>query len=266
VPGYPLELEQVVLKALQKQPEDRFASALELLTALDSACPSALSPGFDSEVAAYMAKLFGPKASERRAAIRSAQNEVDRVRHDAAASSVGTLRAISISQDGSHISLTPTPASGKGSPLVEPSFQAPPSKRIGVAIVAASMAVALAAVVQMSRSSAPTASAAASSPVPRDMATLESPRPVPSASAAAVTSATATDANLDAPLHESAADGVRKKAGRAGRVAPSVKAQPLSAAPSSTTSPTTAPAVGKPESPPAASVNAWDRGAFGGRH
>ncbi|HYQ26692.1 MAG TPA: serine/threonine-protein kinase [Polyangiaceae bacterium] len=266
VPDYPVELERVVLKALQKQPEDRYASALELLSALDAACPSALSPGFDSEVAAYMAKLFGAQVSERRAAIRNAQNEVDRARHDAPASSVGTLRAISISQDGSHVSLTPTPAAGSGSRVVEPSFQAPPSKRGGVAIVAASVAVALAAVVQMGRSYAPTASSAAASGfVPREMATLEQPQPVASASAAPVTSAaTRSDVSTNALLHESSAGDAEKKAGRAGRIAAKAQARP--ATPASSPSALTPPAAAIPATPPAPSVNAWAREAFGGRH
>ena len=265
VADYPVELERVVLKALQKQPEDRFASALELLAALDAAYPSALSPGFDSEVAAYMAKLFGAQVSERRAAIRNAQNEADRLRHDGPASSVGTLRAISISQDGSHVSLTPTPASGSGARVADPSVQAPPSKRGGVAMVAASIAVALAALVQMSRSPAPAVSAAASSPVPREMATLEQPRPVTSASAAPVTAATATpDASTVAPPHESSTEIARKKPGRAGRIA---TAQALAGTPASTPgSSTTPPAVAKPETTPGSSANSWDRGAFGGRH
>jgi eukaryotic-like serine/threonine-protein kinase len=80
LPDYPVELERVVLKALQKQPEDRYASAREMLAALHQAFPSALGPGFDSEVADYMKQVFGAKASERRAAIRNAQQDAERQR------------------------------------------------------------------------------------------------------------------------------------------------------------------------------------------
>ena len=266
LPDYPLELEEVVLKTLQKQPDDRFANAHELLTALDAAFPAALAPGFDSDVAAYMTKLFGAKASERRAAIRNAQTEVDRQRHDGAASSVGTLRAISISHDGSQISLTPTPGS-TSAPQQVPDFHAPPSKRIGVAIVAASVVVALAAVVQLGRGPAPAASAAASSPVPSEMATLEQPAvavPVAAPSAAVPANAPAPSATELADDDE-AGGRSRKKASRTGRAAVVAKAQPVaSAAPVTSAAP--APAAAKPEQPSAEPVNAWDRGAFGGRH
>lgn len=266
LPDYPLELEEVVLKALQKQPDDRFANAHELLMALDAAFPAALAPGFDSDVAAYMAKLFGAKASERRTAIRNAQNEVDRQRHDGAASSVGTLRAISISHDGSQISMTPTPGS-TSAPQGEPSFHAPPSKRIGMAVVAASVVVALAAVVQLGRGPAPAASAAASSPVPRDMATLEQPAAVPAPgvvpSAAAPASAAPSAAAEQADDDD---DRGRKKSTRTGRVVAAVKAQPVASAPALVTSAAPPPAAAKPATPPAEPVNAWDRGAFGGRH
>ncbi|HEX2875948.1 MAG TPA: protein kinase [Polyangiaceae bacterium] len=268
LPDYPLELEEVVLKSLQKQPEDRYANAHELLMALDAAFPAALAPGFDSEVAEYMAKLFGTKASERRAAIRNAQHEVDRQRHDGAASSVGTLRAISISHDGSQISLTPTPGSASA-PQAEPNFHALPSKRIGMAIVAASVVVALAAVVQLGRGPAPAASAAASSPVPRDMATLEQPAAAASPSAlqsAAVTPSAASPSVAEQDDGDEASERGRKKASRTSRIAAPIKAQPVASAPAPVTSAVPPPAAVKPEKPPAEPVNAWDRGAFGGRH
>ncbi len=268
LPDYPAELEQVVMKALQKQPEDRFASANELLTALDAAFPAALAPNFDAEVAEYMGKLFGAKASERRAAIRSAQHEVDRLRHDAAASSVGTLRAISISQDGSQISLTPTPASGSGPHPLPPSFSPAPPRRLGVVIVAASVAIALAAVVQMTRSSAPAATAATSSPVPRDMATLE--QLPPAAPSGLTTAEPVASAAPVASAENDAASAKPRQAARAVRPATAAKgpAALVAAAPVTAPleAPVAAPAPAKPEPPPAASVNAWDRGAFGGRH
>jgi serine/threonine protein kinase len=269
LPDYPLELEEVVLKSLQKQPEDRYANAHELLMALDAAFPAALAPGFDSEVAEYMAKLFGTKASERRAAIRNAQHEVDRQRHDGAASSVGTLRAISISHDGSQISLTPTPGSISAPQQPEPNFQALPSKRIGMAVVAASVVVALAAVVQLGRGPAPASSAAASSPVPRDMATLEQPAAVAAASAlpsAAVTPSAASPSGAEQDDVDDTGERSRKKASRTSRIVAPIKAQPVASAPAPVTSAAPPPAAVKPEKPPAEPVNAWDRGAFGGRH
>ncbi|RYZ07407.1 MAG: serine/threonine protein kinase [Myxococcales bacterium] len=266
LPDYPPELEAVVLKALQKQPDDRFSSAHELLAALDAAVPAALAPSFDAEVADYMGKLFGAKASERRAAIRNAQNEVDRQRHESPASSVGTLRAISISQDGSQISLTPTPGSSSAPRLVEAAPPPAPSRRLGIASVAGAAVVAIVAVFQLARGPAPAASSVASSPVPRDMATLEQLHPLASALPAAP-SAAASAAPASSADDEATAD-VRssKKATRANRVAGAAVKAPLAAA---TPGPVTAeatPAAAKPAPAPTTSVNAWDRGAFGGRH
>lgn len=265
MPDYPSELEAVLLKSLEKDPAQRFASAHEMLAALDEAFPSALAPNFDAQVAEYIGKLFGSKPSERRAAIRNAQHEADRQRQDAAASSVGTLRAISINQhETGQFSLTPTPASGSAPHGTMPSFHAPPSRRFGMVVVGAAALVAIAAIVQFGRAPAATGTAAASAPLPRDAATLEQPRTAaaPEASAPAVSGAvSASETTESAPSTKES-----RKGSRAGGVAAKIKAQPVAAAAAPVVAAPPQPAAEKPATPPATSVNAWDRGAFGGRH
>ena len=47
LPDYPAALEEVVLKALAKAPDQRFASANEMLTALEAAMPGPLEASFE---------------------------------------------------------------------------------------------------------------------------------------------------------------------------------------------------------------------------
>jgi len=99
VADYPAELEAVVLKALAKNPDQRFSSANELLTALEKAMPRPLEASFQVQVAEYLAQLLGTRATARRTALRTAQERADRQRGGVSSStSQGTLRAIAIDQ------------------------------------------------------------------------------------------------------------------------------------------------------------------------
>lgn len=80
LPEYPEELEAVVLKALAKNPDQRFSSANEMLTALERAMPGPLEASYDVQVAAYLKSLFGARAQERRTALRVAQERIDQQR------------------------------------------------------------------------------------------------------------------------------------------------------------------------------------------
>jgi eukaryotic-like serine/threonine-protein kinase len=103
LPDYPAELEAVVLKALAKNPDQRFSSANELLTALERAMPGPLEASFEVQVAEYLKQLFGPRATERRAALRVAQERIDQQRAESSSQiSLGTLRAIAIDRDGTY--------------------------------------------------------------------------------------------------------------------------------------------------------------------
>jgi hypothetical protein len=262
------------MKAISKNPDDRYATATDMLSALEDAMPGPLEASFDTQVADYMKSLFGNRPSERRAALRMAQEHVDRQRGESSSSiSVGTLRALAIDQS----SLTPsssvpklliepngtTQASTSESQLLGPA--APRRGRLYAA--AAVVAVALGAVIPLlSRGSAAEHAAAAASPVPT--ASLEQvvadrsvpPLPAPSA-AAPVDSASGDTPSTET---ESGKKGARARGPRAPRavtpsVAPSAIEVPVVKAPAAPATTGTPPA-------PTASTNAWDRNAFGGRH
>jgi serine/threonine-protein kinase len=269
LPDYPSELEAVVLKALAKQPEHRFASAPEMLAALHQALPSALAPGSDAQVAEVLQGMFAVQAKERRGAIRKAQHELDRLRGDTSASS-GTLRAISISNETGEFSVAPTPLpSSERSEPSEPALPQPFALRwrVAAAVIGGAM-LTLGTAVLLGRSPAASGSAAASSPVPHDTATFGVSPPV----AAAAPTASTLPAAVPSERPSENEEGPRK-AQRGKRATTPVRSQPpLPAAPAPVVAPApaTAPAPqtssSKPAAPASGSANAWDRGAFGGRH
>lgn len=73
---YPKELEPIVLKALEKDREKRFASCDEMLRALDG-LPSHLRVGSDADVAAFVTKVLGPTRAAQRARIDDAIARAD---------------------------------------------------------------------------------------------------------------------------------------------------------------------------------------------
>jgi serine/threonine-protein kinase len=269
LPDYPIELEAVVMRALSKDPAGRFANANEMLAALEEAMPGPLEASFQVEVAAYLKQLFGARASERRTAIRVAQEQIDRQRQDTSTSS-GTLRAISLDRKESEISGLQSPPTGSVSfgAAEVPTFAARSGhgKWLGLA---AAVAVAAVLVLVRAAGTAPASagSAAASSPVPPEAA-----RATPSLVAPVVASAVPAAAVEASPEPEaSAAAPAEKKSdrrSRGSRFVPAVKAAAVANAPvASAAAPPPAAAAPAPVPPAAApSANAWDRGAFGGRH
>ncbi|HVY25486.1 MAG TPA: serine/threonine-protein kinase [Polyangiaceae bacterium] len=276
VDDYPVGLEAVVLRALAKAPADRFANANEMLAALEEAMPGPLEASFEVEVASYLRNLFGARATERRTAIRVAQEQIDRQRQDTSASS-GTLRAISLDRKESEISgLEPPPATSLTTPS-SPAPLLPQKSRRPLWGAAAVVGVAAAfALFRVGSGPAPASSAAASSPVPPEVAhaapssAANAPLAPPRLEVAA-TSPTELPVEADA---DAASDKKRdRKAAHAVRVvAAGVKAAPASSAAPAVAAAAAAPVstpvapASPPAAAPAASANAWDRGAFGGRH
>ena len=265
IPDYPAGLEAVILKALQKSPERRFETAEEMFAALEAALPEALETGFHQDVAAYLGKVLGPRANQRRAAIRQAQEVADRHRTDTGQSS-STLRAISLDNipDGA------TPSQPQSTPLVaqsgsmsaqNPFAAAPSSKRyVAAALVALSVVVAALAL-----RSGPPAGAAAASRAAQEAPLASSLFPSPAVSMAAPPAAAAV--TIDAPPlvpTDLVPEKTKKSKSRAQAAAKqTVVPAPPPAAVAAPSVPVT-PVAAQPKS--TASSNAWDRDAFGGRH
>jgi len=132
VPGYPAELEAVVLRALSKAPDDRWATANDMLSALERAMPQCLDGSFEVKVATYMSHLLGNRERQRRTELRLAHQMLDRLRADGVPADAmmggsGSLRAMSIdptgtksgggSQSQSKLALALPPASESSRPL-----------------------------------------------------------------------------------------------------------------------------------------------------
>jgi serine/threonine-protein kinase len=74
LPNYPPTLEAVLLKALAKDPRDRFATASEFQRALDATERA----NTDEDIGAFMRQLFGNRRDESRAALAEALAQADK--------------------------------------------------------------------------------------------------------------------------------------------------------------------------------------------
>jgi serine/threonine-protein kinase len=74
---FPLSLEAVVMKALAKDPNERFASAHDLQRALDMALPASQRLTTDAEVAAFMDHLLSERHEQRKTALKLALQVAD---------------------------------------------------------------------------------------------------------------------------------------------------------------------------------------------
>jgi eukaryotic-like serine/threonine-protein kinase len=77
IPDYPQPLQDVLLKALEKDRDLRYASASELLRALDKALPPA-SRGSDEEVGAFVLSLFEEQRKQSQATLADALERADK--------------------------------------------------------------------------------------------------------------------------------------------------------------------------------------------
>jgi serine/threonine-protein kinase len=74
---FPLSLEAVVMKALAKDPNERFATAHDLQRALDMALPASQRLTTDAEVAAFMHHLLSERHEQRQVALKLALQVAD---------------------------------------------------------------------------------------------------------------------------------------------------------------------------------------------
>jgi serine/threonine protein kinase len=103
-PGYSRTLEAVLLKALDKAPEQRWSSAEEMRLALQRAVPHAFTVGAEAQLRAYLTELVGKRAARKREALREAGLALDGAATGSvslpalspSAQSASSLRAISI--------------------------------------------------------------------------------------------------------------------------------------------------------------------------
>ncbi len=73
VSNYPAKLEAVVLKALSHDADQRWASARDLLLALEKALPRAFASSAESSIKQYLSELLAESVRERRNAVRLAR-------------------------------------------------------------------------------------------------------------------------------------------------------------------------------------------------
>ncbi len=74
-PGFPQELEQVLVKCLQKDPEKRYQTMIELGNALERALGSLGIA--DDDIGGFVRTLMGDRGAKRRAALRDAVRAAD---------------------------------------------------------------------------------------------------------------------------------------------------------------------------------------------
>jgi len=289
LPDYPAELEAVVLKALSKKPDDRYSSANEMLTALERAMPGPMEASFEVQVAEYLKQLFGPRTTERRAALRVAQERVDQQRAESSSQislgSLGTLRAIAIDrQDGSSQSQTPGRIS---SPLLVRNTPTPtptpaPNGRSKQAFVALAGALAIVTGALMLKMPATGGSNKVGSGgmIPVETIMPAPPKPVPAPIASAPQTAPSAPAALEPEPSSDSGKKIsreRKAAPHFGRIAAASPASTAIASPAAAPVAAPAPAAAAvagsvataaaaPAAASAPSNNAFGRGAFGGRH
>jgi serine/threonine protein kinase len=77
LPDYPQPLQDVLLKALEKDREQRYGSASELQKALDKVLPQA-ARGSDEEVGAFVLGLFGEQRKKSQATLADALDRADK--------------------------------------------------------------------------------------------------------------------------------------------------------------------------------------------
>jgi serine/threonine-protein kinase len=271
IPGYPPELEAVVMKSLAKDPNDRWATANDMLSALERAMPQSLDGSFEVQVADYMNELLGDRVRERRMQLRVAQEQADRARPEGLSSpgSYGSLRALTVGGDGSG---TGTHSSSAAKLMLDPrlvasmpGFEAVPAgrwKRTASLVGAAVGAVSLFALGQFVHWGPPGAVGTAAAPAPAPAVTVALPAEAP-----AVPTAVAPPVPPSPELADERKDtGPRRNnaivpKGRVTTVArPNGPASATSAAPAAA-----APEKTAPQNHDVASPNAWDPGSFGGR-
>jgi serine/threonine-protein kinase len=111
VDGYPAELERIVLRALDRNPAERFQTAADFAQALEDFARAAGAVATNREVGAYVTNLLGSHGAARRDKLRNATREADgRSLRDTAKQ----LRQIDATWDPPPAAVTPTDLASSG--------------------------------------------------------------------------------------------------------------------------------------------------------
>ncbi|HWA72930.1 MAG TPA: serine/threonine-protein kinase [Polyangiaceae bacterium] len=286
VPGYPSQLEAVVMRALRKSADERFATARDLVIALEAVAADTLEGSLESQVSDYLARLFGTRPQERMNELRLAQQFADQQRSESlhsAHSSVSSLRAVTVPVDSGAADdpLQPQAPASQESVLAPPSVPvASRAARPRSAVFAAGAVVAcgllLFGILRSARDTTTTQVGSASLPSASERSSLlpQSPPPQgpppqspPPASTQQMSSGSAADSSAR-PSDEPRLRAIPRSTARGTRLVapttPSTRTATEVANPPASTSTVT------PERPRAGAtdtkkLNAWDEKNYGGR-
>lgn len=236
IADYPRKLEAVVTKALHKKVESRFATAREMLDALEEAVPAAFDPQADTQLAEFMGRVLGDRGVQRRQRIADCINRID-LSHaiqnpdlPPEGTSQGSLRAITLDSVDEAVADTIVPEERPALGPAGPPLRSAAGRRVIAALsVAAVSAVVAFGLSLVGGSAAPSGAATAAHvkerKTPGETAVVPEP-PQPSASATTAPSVlppAPPEAVAPSPRPEPAPT-VRKRAKVP--VAPRLKARP----------------------------------------
>lgn len=268
---YPAELEAVVLKAIQRDPDKRFSTGLQFLQALERAMPSAMEASFESTVAAFVQHISDEKGTERRRRIRIAGDLLDHQRSEGGSDvgSASSLRAVAIDGDGSGRTRT------RHGTAVQTDVFAAQRRRRNAWIAGGAVAFVGSAALAFGLSRVTSDPVSTVSGAPPTVAAAQAPAAIPTVTVPKTAPAAST-LDLDSPelaasALESEIDAAPRRAARdRGRIV--AARQPASgrtvAAPATPVANNPAPAAAPapPESAKAPKQDAWNPDAFGGRY
>jgi eukaryotic-like serine/threonine-protein kinase len=245
-PEFPAALEAVLMRALEKSADARWANAEQMADALERALPVCAAPAFRTRLAEYVKRLSGGRAAERRNNLRLAEERLERQQAAGsnpmlAALSKGSLRALSIDRVGSEIVIhAEADASFDALSLgLTESFQLPPrrvrslsSMAWGAALLCCGALVGLGARFALAEfgAAAPPRAAAIESPVPNATLSTHQRREPPAPSMQVAAPPSATSQNAAAVLASAAPAAVLASAAPAAALASAAPAAALGSA------------------------------------
>ncbi|MES1182230.1 MAG: serine/threonine-protein kinase [Myxococcales bacterium] len=239
VPDYPQALQDVLLKALEKDREQRYASASELLRALDKALPPA-SRGSDEEVGAFVLSLFEEQRKQSQATLADALERADKHQLSSKAGpkfNESTLSGQSGVSALSTVGVAASLAPPKPVADIDAAFAGRDGKRlVKLAVVGGLFAIGALAVALFMSSAKPAEPAAAAKPTASAAPHVEAPPPTAPAMDLSSLPVEPTPSVPNAAEGTSApSTGSRKFPGAVRAAPPVVAAPPKSAAPAAST-------------------------------